>query len=88
MYYVYILYSADFNKSYVGYSQNIERRMREHNFTETQGFTLRYRPWVLIYTETLETKTDALKREKYYKSGVGRVKLKEIIGHYLQTKED
>ena len=53
MFTVYILYSVAFGKSYCGYTNNISRRFEEHNYTEKSGFTLRYRPWTLIHTETI-----------------------------------
>ena len=86
MFNIYILYSVNYHKSYVGFTQNVERRLQEHNFTESKGFTLRYRPWTLIYTEIFESKAAAMKREKYFKSGYGRNHLKEIIEGYLNKK--
>lgn len=55
-----------------------ERRLLEHN-TGKSNFTSRYKPWKIIYTESLEFEEEAVKREKYYKSRSGRRKLKEII---------
>jgi putative endonuclease len=40
MFTVYILYSISWGKSYVGYTNNVERRLQEHNITESKGFTL------------------------------------------------
>jgi putative endonuclease len=84
MFSIYILYSTNSGKTYVGYTNNISRRMEEHNFTECKGFTLRYRPWILIYTEEFELKVDAMKREKFLKTGKGREELKIIVKKYLQ----
>ncbi|MBS1745405.1 MAG: GIY-YIG nuclease family protein [Bacteroidetes bacterium] len=44
MYCVYILYSHSSGKTYTGYSNDVARRLTEHNFLEIKGFTLRYRP--------------------------------------------
>jgi putative endonuclease len=38
----------------------------------TTGFTFKYRPWKLIYTEVFQNKSEALKREKWLKTGIGR----------------
>jgi putative endonuclease len=83
MFRVYLLYSPSSTKTYVGFTNDIERRMQEHNFTERKGFTLRYRPWVLVYSEIFEKKSDAMQREKFFKSGFGREEVKKIISNYL-----
>ncbi len=86
MYFVYILYSPSSGKTYTGFSIDVERRLLEHNITETKGFTLRYRPWLLIHTENFENKPDALRREKFYKSGQGRERLQLIVNDYLEKQ--
>jgi putative endonuclease len=85
MFSVYILYSTSFSKTYVGFTNDILRRMNEHNFTESKGFTLRFRPWTLIYTEVFDFKLDAMKREKYLKTGVGREEVKGIVKKFLEN---
>ena len=84
MYFVYILYSPSSGKTYTGYSNDMVRRLSEHNITEVKGFTLRYRPWVLIDTESFEDKADAVRRERFYKSGQGREIVKTIVRQYLE----
>ena len=83
MFTVYILYSASFCKTYVGFTNNIMRRMEEHNTTSITGYTKNYRPWVLIYSEPFDVKAMALKKEKYFKTGVGRDEIKKILGDFL-----
>ena len=85
MFFVYILYSNSSGRNYSGYSNDVERRLHEHNVTETKGFTLRYRPWVLIHTEVFDNKKSAMNREKYLKTGKGREEIKLIIERYLQN---
>ena len=72
MFTVYILYSAKFDKIYIGYTSDIVNRLLSHNELATKGYTIRYRPWEIAYTETFETKTEAIKRENYLKSTQGR----------------
>ena len=60
MWYVYILYSKSGERTYVGFTNDIERRLREHNVSELKGFTLRYRPWQLIRKEEYHNKTEAM----------------------------
>ena len=57
MFTVYVLYSESFNKIYVGYTSNIEQRVKSHNELATKGHTIKYRPWVIAYTEEYQTKT-------------------------------
>ena len=78
MYTVYILYSPSSGKTYTGYTNDADRRLLEHNVTEVKGFTLRYRPWVLIYTENFDNKQEAMLREKFLKSGQGREQIKTL----------
>ena len=82
MYVVYLIYSKKHSKSYVGYTSDIEKRLFEHNNSELKSYTKAFRPQDLIYTEEFETKTEALKREKWFKTGVGREQIKKIIVNY------
>ena len=76
---VYVLYSKQFDKIYIGYTSNMERRLLAHNELETKGFTLRYRPWEVIYTEQYPEKKEAIKREKQLKTAKGRVFVWNLI---------
>ena len=71
MYIVYVLYSRNHDKLYVGYTSNLSNRMESHNETG-RGYTKRYRPWVVIYTEEYSDRSEAMKREKELKGGQGR----------------
>ena len=63
-YTVYCLYSTKYDKIYVGYTSDLISRFHSHNSLATKGYTLRYRPWIVVYTEELESKSAAMKREK------------------------
>jgi putative endonuclease len=71
MYTVYVLYSRDHDKLYIGYTSNLSKRMISHNETGN-GYTKRYSPWVVIYTEEYAKRSEAMKREKALKGGQGR----------------
>ena len=77
MFYVYALKSSIRNYIYVGLTNNIERRIAEHNKGENLT-TKAYRPFELIYSEEHETRVDARLREKYLKSGIGKEFLKSL----------
>ena len=76
MYFVYVLKSLAVDRLYVGSSSDPKRRLTEHNAGTTIS-TKPYLPYVIIYTEAFETKTEALRREKQIKrSGKIRSELK------------
>jgi putative endonuclease len=72
MFVVYVLHSVKYNKIYIGFTTNLEQRILTHNELGKKGWTMKFRPWSLIHTEELETKQQALLREKELKSGKGR----------------
>ncbi len=76
---VYILYSEKFNKNYTGYTSNLIERFKSHNILETKGYTLKFRPWKVIHVEFFNSKSEAMKREKYLKTGIGREFIKKLI---------
>ena len=66
-YYVYMLKSTG-NKpvTYVGYTNNLKRRIAQHNSGKGAKFT-RGRTWRLIYKENFKSKSKAISREYYIK---------------------
>ena len=64
MFTVYVLYSQKHNKLYIGYTSNRGNRIRTHNELGTNGNTLKFRPWIILFTEVYPTKTEAIIREK------------------------
>ena len=77
-YFVYILKSKKDNKRYVGMtSRPVKERVGEHNSGLVKS-TKNRRPLELIYFEEFATKTEAMSREKFFKSGKGREYLKLI----------
>ena len=71
LYTVYVLFSVTHQKHYTGFTNNLEQRLIAHNELGNGG-TAKYRPWVLIYTKEFSNKADAMKLEKWLKSGIGR----------------
>lgn len=73
MFTVYILKSVQFEgKTYVGFTSDVNARLIAHNHPQNKGWTKRYQPWEILYTESFDTKKEAMIREKYFKSGIGR----------------
>lgn len=61
---VYTLYSPKYDKIYIGRTSDLDSRMISHNEKATKGWTIRYRPWKLVFTEEFETKQEDIKLEK------------------------
>ena len=66
-YYIYILASKRNGTLYVGVTNNLERRMSEHQQNLVEGFTKKYHVHHLIYYETTNNINAALQREKQLK---------------------
>ncbi len=79
MYLVYILRSQKTDKRYIGYTNNINRRLLEHN-SATKGFSLRHKPFFLIFQKAFECKHDAIAFERYLKRLKGGEQFKKITG--------
>ena len=80
---VYILYSYILDKFYIGYTNDLERRLSEHNRKKGK-FTDAGIPWKLVYKEQFNSKQEAMSREKYIKSR----KSKQYIQSLIQSIEE
>jgi len=78
MYTVYAIKSISRKYIYVGLTDNLERRMTQHNRGHSET-TRPYAPFKLIHTELCGTRVDARAREKYFKSGCGKEYLKSLL---------
>jgi len=79
MFTTYVLYSEKYDKIYIGYTSNLQQRLLSHNELATKGWTIKFRPWQLIYQEEFDTKSQAMKREKQLKSFQGRKFVRRLI---------
>ena len=79
MYIVYVLYSQQYDKIYIGYTSNLEERLKSHNELGKKGWTIRFRPWVVVHTEAFGSKAEAVQREKQLKSAKGRQFIRNLI---------
>jgi len=79
-FYVYILKSLKDNRFYTGLTIDWKRRLKEHNIGKINTrSTLNRGPFKLIHLEECENRTIARKREKFWKSGIGRELRDEMI---------
>ena len=67
-YWVYILTNEHGNVTYTGFTNNLERRLKEHRSGEIPGFTNMYNCVKLVYFEGFNDVHQAIAREKQLKS--------------------
>ena len=77
MFYTYAIESKSRSYIYVGLTNNPDRRIAEHN-NKRERTTRSYAPFDTILVEEYKTRSDARKREKYLKSGIGKEFLKSL----------
>lgn len=77
-YVTYILLSKSAKKTYVGHTNDLKRRVEEHNKGKNI-FSKRYKPWIVLYNESQLSELEAIKREKYFKSAAGRRWMKKNL---------
>jgi putative endonuclease len=84
MYKVYVLHSDLYNKIYIGQTEDIVRRLFEHNNGLLSTYTKKYKPWRVVYSEDYLTRSEALIREKRLKSQKGR----EFVWNLIKDKNN
>ena len=82
MYYVYILLSEKDDRFYTGFTNDLKRRVAEHNAGRSRS-TLHRRPLKLVYYEACLNQEDAIHREKYLKTTFGKQYLRNRMKNYL-----
>ena len=83
MFYTYVLQSEHDEKLYIGYTKDLKGRIKEHSDGKVLS-TENRRPLRLFYYEACLNNLDAIKREKYFKSGYGRRFLKNRLENYFE----
>ena len=77
-YMVYILQSSTTGRYYTGFTNDLDRRLAEHNRKKGK-YTDAGQPWVIAYTEEYDSKIDAQTREKFIKSRKSKSFIEELI---------
>ena len=86
MFYVYVIESVKSNDLYVGFTNDLKRRLTEHN----QGLNVSTKfgkPWRLIHYEAYLNEQDAMRREKYLKTNQGSRLLKRMLKEYFYARK-
>jgi putative endonuclease len=80
MFYVYILYSANYDKYYIGHTENYILRLEQHNSSDRITYTSKYRPWsIAACFEIGETRSEATNIERQLKKLKSKIMLRRII---------
>jgi len=82
MFYIYLLKSVKDDEWYTGYTNNLQKRILEHN-RGTVFSTKNRGPFKMIYCEICLNEKDAKAREKYLKTGMGKRYLKNRLKFFF-----
>jgi putative endonuclease len=85
-YYTYVLRSEKDNENYTGYTKNLKLRFEQHQKGMVES-TKNRRPLKLIYYEACLNQSDALKREKHFKTHYGKMFLKNRLANWFSENE-
>ena len=78
-YYVYILKSLKNNDIYIGSTENVDNRVSLHNRGKVKS-TKGYRPWQLLCIEEFASRNEAVRKERFLKSGQQKEILRRKFG--------
>ncbi len=81
-FYTYVLLSKEDNKFYIGYTKNLNLRFKQHLAGQVES-TKNRRPLKIIYYEVCLNQQDAIKREKYLKTYLGKLFIYKRLKSYL-----
>jgi putative endonuclease len=84
MHYTYVLLTGDAGRFYTGYSTDLRKRLKEHAARRVQWTAFR-QPVHLAYYEACRSRDDALRRERFLKTGKGKRYLRKRLAAYLGT---
>ena len=78
MYFVYVLRNQASRRHYTGHTGDLTQRLGQHNHDVSKS-TKNRGHWELVYEEECDSRSEAMRREKYLKSGKGREELRRLI---------
>ena len=86
MCYCYILYSESLDKYYIGHScESLQERLRKH-LSNHKGFTSKAKDWIIVYSESFNSKSEAYKREREIKGWKSKSKNQKLIDNISQIE--
>ncbi len=78
MFFTYVLENSFSKRHYIGSTNDLNRRILEHNRGQTRSTNIKGK-WILIYSESYNTKEEAASRERQIKSYKGGNAFKKLI---------
>ncbi len=85
MYHLYIIYSESIDQYYTGHSKNLQDRLTRHNEGKSLA-TKRGVPWELKFSLAFDTRSEAIRSEKWIKSMKSRDVVEEVIKGEIELK--
>ncbi|MFA6390235.1 MAG: GIY-YIG nuclease family protein [Patescibacteria group bacterium] len=82
MFFVYIIKSVKTGKFYTGVTEDLVKRLENHNKGGTKS-SKPFRPWKIVYKESFIDKNEAYRREFYLKSPKGYLEKKSILSKLI-----
>jgi len=79
LYKVYVLYSPNHDRLFVGLTTSLIDRMHSHNNHDADEWSSVYRPWTLVHMEVYNEEDEALLRETYLESETGLNYIREDV---------
>lgn len=83
-YYVYILLSLRDRRFYIGFTNDLRRRLAEHKQGKNIS-TAKRLPVELIFYEAFPVKSDAERRERYFKTAKGKTTLRQMLRDFINN---
>jgi len=75
---VYVLKSINHKYHYIGHTKNMNERLKQHNMRKVK-VSKAHIPYIVIYQEEYQTRSEAVKRERYLKKGKGNIWLRNKL---------
>jgi len=88
MFYTYVLRSLKNKRLYTGFTNDLKRRFKEHNEKRGGEYTSKNGPFELLFYEAYTDKKDAMKAEKFFKTGYGREVLKDKLENCFNSNKE
>jgi len=82
MYFIYILYSKSYDRFYIGQTDDLDRRLIQHNAGDVKS-TKAFRPWARVYNEQFDTRHDAMSREHFLKKQKNKKFYRKLAAFYF-----
>jgi len=70
---------------YIGQTNDLQRRLNQHNDTARSGWTANRGPWKIIFSESAFTRVEGMKKERYLKSLKNKARIRAYIAGWRKS---